>query len=569
MHREKPWLDLYPKQTAKNVYYRADTLQQLLKNAAKEYPKHKAIHFMGKEWTFQYIYNKAQTLAAYLQKLGLKKGDRVAIMLPNTPQTVISFYAVLLAGGIAVPTNPLYKEREVQFMLKDSGAQMIITLDLLYDRIQQAKVDTELKHIIVTKIQDFLPFPKNFLYSIMQKKQQGKSSPINENEFTHKLSNILKKPSAEVVEYPTDFEEDIAILQYTGGTTGFPKGVMLTHQNLIANTSMCRQWLYRMKKGEERMLGIMPLFHVYGLMTVMVLSVMEIYKMILVPKFDATTTLKTIHKQKPTIFPGAPTIYIGLLNHPQIEKYDLSSITGAISGSAPLPVEIIERFQKKTGGKLVEGYGLTETSPVTHVNFLWDHEIVKGSIGVPWPGTDAAIFSPETGQKLPAGEIGELGIKGPQVMKGYWNNPEETEKVLKDGWLLTGDVSYMDEKGYFYIVDRKKDMIIASGFNIYPREVEEVLYEHPDVEEAAVVGVQDPYRGETVKAFIVLKKGAEVSAEDLNNFMRKRIASFKVPRLYEFRTELPKSAIGKILRRELRKENNPDQNNMDNERSDS
>ncbi len=287
-------------------------------------------------------------------------------------------------------------------------------------------------------------------------------------------------------------------------------------------------------------------------MTVLVLSVMEIYQMILLPKFDATTALKTIEKQKPTVFPGAPTIYIGLLNHPDINKYDLSSIDAAISGSAPLPKEIIDRFEEKTGGKLVEGYGLTEASPVTHVNFVWDHEIVKGSIGVPWPGTDAAVFSPETGEELPHGEIGELAVKGPQVMKGYWNNPDETELVLKDGWLYTGDLCYMDERGYFYIVDRKKDTIIASGFNIYPREVEEVLYEHPAVQEAAVVGVKDSYRGETVKAFIVLKEGAQTSEAELNKYMRERIASFKVPRIYEFRKELPKSAIGKILRRELK-----------------
>ncbi|GKU81513.1 long-chain-fatty-acid--CoA ligase [Niallia sp. NCCP-28] len=558
MHEEKIWLKVYPKSIAKNVYYRAETLQQLLKNAAKEYPKHKAIHFMGQELTFKELYKKAQKLAAFLQQQGLKKGDRVAVMLPNSPQTVISFYAILLAGGIVVPTNPLYKARELHFILQDSGAKMIIALDLLYTNVQSAKVGTKLEKVIFTSIKDFLPFPKNLLYPIVQKKQQGKLPKITENQSTYLLRNILKKQAGDIIEYPVDFEEDIAIIQYTGGTTGFPKGVMLTHQNLIANTSMCRQWLYQMKKGEEKMLGLMPLFHVYGMMTVMVLSVMEIYKMILLPKFDAETTLKTIHKQKPTVFPGAPTIYIGLLNHPDISKYNLSSIKGAISGSAPLPVEIIERFQAKTGGKLVEGYGLTETSPVTHVNFLWDHEIVKGSIGVPWPGTDAAVFSEKTGGKLPPGEIGELGIKGPQVMKGYWNNPKETAHVLKDGWLLTGDLCYMDEKGYFYIVDRKKDTIIAGGFNIYPREVEEVLYEHPEIEEAAVVGIKDDYRGETVKAVIVLKKGSTVTEDELNQFMRQKIASFKVPRVYEFRTELPKTAIGKVLRRELKEEKNID-----------
>jgi long-chain acyl-CoA synthetase len=382
LEQNKRWLPLYPKEIAKNVYYRAESLQQLLKNAAKEYPKHKAIHFMGKEWNYQQLYKKSLTMAAYLQDLGVKKGDRVAVMLPNIPQTVISFYGILLAGGIVVPVNPLYQEREIEFIIKDSGVKTIITLDLLYSRVKKVQEYTNIDHIIVTAIKDFLPFPKNVIYSVIQTKQQGKIAPIPHKGSTHLLSKILKKTNRQTIEYSVDFEEDIAILQYTGGTTGFPKGVMLTHQNLIANSSMCRQWLYKMEKGKERILGLMPLFHVYGMMSVLVLSVMEIYKVILLPKFDPETTLKTIHKQKPTVFPGAPTIYIGLLNHPDIKKYDLSSIKGAISGSAPLPMEVIEKFEEKTGGKLVEGYGLTETSPVTHVNFLWDHDIVKGSIGV-------------------------------------------------------------------------------------------------------------------------------------------------------------------------------------------
>lgn len=554
LETEKRWLKLYPEQIAKNVYYRADTLPQLLKYAANEYPKHKAIHFMGKEMTFKTLYKKTLQFAAYLQHLGVKKGDRVAVMLPNIPQTVISFYAILQAGAIAVPVNPLYQEREIEFIMKDSGAKVIITLDMLYNRVERVMKQTDLEQIIVTSIKDYLPFPKNIVYPFIQAKEQGKPPTISSSNSTHLFIQTLKSKESVLKEVPINFEEDIAILQYTGGTTGFPKGVILTHQNLVANTSMCRQWLYKMEKGKEKMLAVMPLFHVYGLMTVLVLSVMEVYKMILVPKFNASGLLKTIHKQKPTVFPGAPTIYIGLMNHPDISQYDLSSIKGAISGSAPLPVEVIEKFEEKTGGKIVEGYGLTETSPVTHVNFLWDNEIVKGSIGVPWPGTDAAIFSLESGEILPVGEVGELAIKGPQVMKGYWNNEEETNKVLKDGWLLTGDIAYMDEKGYFYIVDRKKDIIIAGGFNIYPREIEEVLYEHPAVMEASVVGVKDSYRGETVKAFIVLREGMTVTEEELNQFMRRKLASFKVPRIYEFREELPKTAVGKVLRRQLKKE---------------
>jgi long-chain acyl-CoA synthetase len=314
---------------------------------------------------------------------------------------------------------------------------------------------------------------------------------------------------------------------------------------------MCTAWLYKAKPGEESVLGIVPFFHVYGMTIVMILSVMQAYKMIILPKFDTLTTLKTIQKQRPTLFPGAPTIYIGLLNHPDLKKYDLSSIDSCLSGSAPLPIEVQEEFEAVTGGKLVEGYGLTESSPVTHANFLWDRERIKGSIGVPWPNTEVRIVSMDDGIDMPVGEIGEIIIKGPQVMKGYWNRPEATEETIKDGWLYTGDLGYMDDKGYFYVVDRKKDMIIAGGYNIYPREIEEVLYEHPDVLEAVAAGIPDPYRGETVKAYVVLKEGAHITSDDLNQYARKYLAAYKAPRLYEFREELPKTAVGKILRRTL------------------
>ncbi|KIQ94530.1 Long-chain-fatty-acid--CoA ligase [Anoxybacillus thermarum] len=309
--------------------------------------------------------------------------------------------------------------------------------------------------------------------------------------------------------------------------------------------------MYKCERGNESILGVLPFFHVYGMTAVMNLSIMEGYKMILLPKFDVETTLKTIEKQRPTLFPGAPTIYIALLNHPNLKKYDLSSIKICISGSAPLPVEVQEQFETVTGGKIIEGYGLTEASPVTHSNFIWDGKRIKGSIGVPWPDTEAMIVSLETGEKANINEIGEIVVRGPQVMKGYWNRPEETAATLRDGWLYTGDLGYMNEEGYFFVVDRKKDMIIASGYNVYPREVEEVLYEHPKVQEAVVIGVPDAYRGETVKAFIVLKEGEQCTEEELDQFMRSKLAAYKVPRIYEFRKELPKTAVGKILRRAL------------------
>lgn len=551
MIEQRPWLNQYPEEIPHTLTYTNEPVQSYLKNTAEEYPDKVAIHFMGKEITYKEVYQDSLKFASYLQDLGIEKGDRVAIMLPNCPQSVISYYGILFAGGIVVQTNPLYVERELEYQMKDSGAKIIVTLDILYPRVTKVMPHTDLQHIVVTAIKDFLPFPKNLVYPFIQKKQYGFSVNVKHEGNQHLITEILKQPQKPIKEHEFDFEEDLALLQYTGGTTGFPKGVMLTHKNLVSNASMCDAWLYKCKKGEEIVLGFLPFFHVYGMTTVLISSVMQANKMVLLPKFDMDTALKTIHKQRPTLFPGAPTMYIGLLNHPDLHKYDLSSIDSCISGSAALPVEIQQKFEEVTGGKLVEGYGLTESSPVTHSNFLWDRPRVKGSIGVPWPDTDAAVFSLETGEPLPPGEVGEICVKGPQVMKGYWNRPEETAQTLRDGWLLTGDLGYMDENGYFYVVDRKKDMIIAGGYNIYPREIEEVLYEHPDIVEVVAAGVPDPYRGETVKAYVVLKEGSAVTEKELNEFARKHLAAYKAPRLYEFRDELPKTAVGKILRRAL------------------
>ena len=548
----QPWLAEYPAEIPKELNLVEKPLQSYLTEAASLYGDKAAIHFMGKEIGYKELYESALKFAGYLKTLGINKGDRVAIMLPNTPQSVIAYYGILYAGGVVVQTNPLYMEREIEYQMKDSGAKVILTLDILYPRVSKVMKNTDLEHIIVTAIKDYLPFPKNLIYPFIQKKQYGIVVKVDHRGQNHLFTEIMKTAVAEAISQEEfDFENDLALLQYTGGTTGFPKGVMLTHKNLVANASMCDAWLYKCTKGEEKMLGILPFFHVYGMTAVLILSVMQGYKMILLPKFDAETTLKTIQKLKPTLFPGAPTIYIGLLNHPDLKKYDLSSIDSCLSGSAPLPVEVQQQFEEVTGGKLVEGYGLTESSPVTHSNFLWDKARIKGSIGVPWPGTDSAVFSMETGEPLPPNEMGEIVVKGPQVMKGYWNRPEETEQTLKDGWLLTGDIGYMDEKGYFYVVDRKKDMIIAGGFNIYPREIEEVLYEHPAIQEVVAAGVPDPYRGETVKAYVVLKEGESLTEEELNEYSRKYLAAYKVPRIYEFRKELPKTAVGKILRRAL------------------
>lgn len=549
----KPWLDLYPPEIPKTLDYEKIPLQEFLTRAGTKYPDKTAIHFLGKEISYKEFYDSALKFANYLRSIGIEKGDRVAIMLPNCPQNAIAYFGILYCGAVIVQTNPLYTERELKYQMIDSGAKAIIALDILYPRVSSIVQETSLEHVIVTGIKDYLPFPKNLIYPFIQKREYGLVVKVEHRGINHLYTEIMKIAKADPIRATFNFNEDVALLQYTGGTTGPPKGVMLTHKNLISNTTMCKAWLYNSEEGEETVLGILPFFHVYGMTTVLILTVMLSNKMVLLPKFDVDSALKTIDKQKPTIFPGAPTIYIGLLNHPDIAKYDLSSIKACLSGSAALPVDVQAKFEKVTGGKLVEGYGLTETSPVTHANFLWarQNDRVKGSVGVPWPDTDSCILAPGSNEPLAPGEIGEIAVKGPQVMRGYWNKPEDTEKTFRDGWFLTGDLGYMDKEGYFYIVDRQKDMIIAGGFNIYPREIEEILYENEAVLECVVAGIPDPYRGETVKAYIVLKEGATITEEELDKYCRAELAAFKVPRAYEFRKELPKTAVGKILRRTL------------------
>ncbi|MFS0656976.1 AMP-binding protein [Bacillus sp. 179-C3.3 HS] len=551
MQSDKRWLLHYPKQIPHELTIPNETLQSYLFRSAEATPEHTAIHFLGKTITYDQLYEDSLKLANYFIKLGVKKGDRVAIMLPNCPQSVISYYAVLMAGGIVVQTNPLYTEKELAYQMEDSGAKVLITLDLLYPKTYKMKALTTVEHMVITKLQEYLPFPKNIFFPIVQRKKNKMVIQVEESETIHLFSQVIKESPREPISHLSfDPKEDVAVLQYTGGTTGLPKGVMLTHENIVANTEMCAASMYQTTRGMERILGVIPFFHVYGMTTVLNLAVKEGHQMILLPRFDVSDTLKTIEKQKPTLFPGAPTMYIALLHHPNIENYDLSSIRACLSGSAPLPIEVKQSFEKITGGRLVEGYGLSETSPVTHSNFLWGVN-KTGSVGCPWPNTEAGIYCEETGELKEPYEHGEIVVKGPQIMKGYWNQPEETAAVLKDGWFFTGDIGYMDEDGFFYIVDRKKDVIIASGYNIYPREVEEALYEHELVQEVVVAGIPDPYRGETVKAFVVPKKDAFLTEEELDRFVRTRIASFKVPRVYEFKESLPKTAVGKILRRVL------------------
>lgn len=549
---EKVWLEHYEKEVPHSINYPSLSLYQLFQQSAKKYSQQPAVHFMGRELTYSELSSQIDALAAALAELGVKKGDRVAIHLPNCTQFPIAFFAVHAIGAVVVPCNPLYVAREMEYQLKDSGAETIITLTRFYKMIKEVQPKTNLKNIVVSNIKDFFPGLLSFLYTVAKEKKEGDRVEIAKEDhiFTGLLSKYAGKepPAVEVSPF------DRAVFLYTGGTTGVSKGAVLQHRNLVANMFQVKAWCTDYQDGKEVALGVLPFFHSYGLTTVLNLGLLNGAKLVLLPRFVLEDVLKTIDKQKPTLFPGVPTIYVAINNAPDLNKYDIKSIRICISGAAPLPVEVQQQFEKNTGGKLVEGFGLSETSPVTHANPVYGVR-KPGSIGLPMPDTEYKIVDVETGKKeLPIGEIGELCIRGPQVMEGYLNMPEENAQSIRDGWFYTGDIARADEDGYTYIVDRKKDMVIAGGFNIYPRDIEEVLYAHPKVMEAAVAGINDPYRGETLKAYIVLKEGETMTEEEVTEHCKTNLAAYKVPKLVEFRPELPKTMIGKVLRRMLREE---------------
>lgn len=552
MTTEMTWHKWYPEEITPHIDYPRHNLAEILVKSAKLNPDQIAMYFMGKKITYGQLLEQSYRFANALYGLGIRKGDRVGLMLPNCPHSVIAYYGALMIGAIVVQTNPLYTERELQLQTADSGAIVMITLDILHHKVLAVKANTDLRHIIVGSIKDYLPFPKSVLYPVVAKKD-GYNLNVNYSDQILSFRTLLQSASSKPICVEVDAENELALLQYTGGTTGVSKGVMLTHYNLVSNTIQSSRWCYNTEKGKERYLATLPFFHVFGMTLLMNMAILRGDSLILLPKFEVETVLKTISSMKATIFPGAPTMYIALINHPRIREYDLSSIKVCVSGAAPLPLEVQETFEALTGGKLIEGYGLTETSPVTHANLVWGHRKI-GTVGIPYPDTEAKVVNSDTGVEVPLGEIGEVIVRGPQVMVGYWNRPQETYKALRDGWLYTGDLGKMDEDGFFSIVDRKKDLIIASGFNVYPREIEEVLFEHPAIKEAVAVGVPDEYRGETVKAYIVFKEGQTTNQEELNLWCRERLAAFKVPRIYEFRDSLPKSMIGKVLRRKLLEE---------------
>jgi len=470
-------------------------------------------------------------------------------MLPNCPQFPITFYALLRLGAVAVNTNPLYVSREMKEQFHDAGAETVVLLNAFFPRLREIQQATRIKRVIVVDVAETLSFPFRQIVRLVQKKH-GEYVDVKAAPDIFFWPRLVKKhpPTPPEVRVATS---DVALLQYTGGTTGTPKAAMLTHANLIANTLQIQAWFHAAHRGKEVCMGAIPFFHVYGMTTCMLYGVSVGAEIVMVPRpRPVDIVMKVLQKTKATIFPGVPTLYTAINHHPDVKKYALGSVKLCLSGAAPLPLEVAETFERITGGRLVEGFGMTECSPVATCNPLFGLR-KPGSIGVPLPDTDVKVVDLETGATLPPGQAGELCIKGPQVMPGYWKRPDETAQTIIDGWLHTGDIGKADDDGYFYIVDRKKDMIVASGLKVLPREVEEVLYLHPKVQEAVVAGVPDAYRGETVKAYIVLKSGVEATPQEITEFCKIHLAGFKVPRQVEFRTDLPKTMIGKVLRRVL------------------
>ncbi|MEN8779660.1 MAG: long-chain fatty acid--CoA ligase [Desulfobacterales bacterium] len=549
--RDKPWLASYEKGVPEFVEYEDVCLPAFLERSAERFPDRSALNFQGYRIRFRQLKEMVDRFASALSAFGVNRGDRVALLLPNTIPCVAAYYAVLKIGAIVVMNNPLYSDRELDHQFNDSGAKLLITLDLLGNRMIDLRPKTRIKQIVITSIGDYLPFPKNWLFPLVAKKKKL-AADVKPADDVFKWKAVLADHQPNPPAVPLGFE-DVAMYQYTGGTTGVSKGVMLTHANLSKNVQQCRAWFPTFKEGEEIMLGALPFFHVFGLTTAMNFAIYVGWENILVPKPHPEQLLEAIGKYKPTFAPLVPTMYIGILNHTNIDRTPLSSIKGCFSGSAPLPVEVIRDFEKRTGAVIVEGYGLTETSPVTHINPFAGGKRKVGSIGLPIPDTQCRIVDLNDGRTdLPTGETGELMVKGPQVMTGYWNKPDATAETLVDGWLHTGDIAQMDAEGYFYIVDRKKDMIISGGYNVYPRDIEEVFFEHPKVQEATAIGIPHPKRGEAVKVFIVLKEGATATQEEMIAFCHEKLAKYKWPTEVEFRTELPKSNVGKVLKKELR-----------------
>lgn len=521
----------------------------ILDQAVARYPDKVAIDFLGKRTTYGEIGDLVERAARGFQQLGVRKGVRVGLCLPNTPYFVICYYAVLKAGGIVVNYNPLYVERELKHQITDSGTTIMVTLDLrqIYPKVAAMLEETCLERLVICRMAEILPAVKSVMFSVLKRSEMAEiPEDLRHVPFERLVANQGQPRPVDIRP-----ETDVAVLQYTGGTTGVPKGAMLTHANLTANAEQIRRLLPEIGGGQERMLGVLPLFHVFAMTVVMNLGFAIGAELILVPRFDLSQVLKLIGKRRPTLFPGVPTIYTALNNAASQGAFDLSSIRYCISGGAPLPVEVRTRFEELTGCRLVEGYGLSEASPVVTCNPI-DGTIKLASIGVPLEQTVVEVRSTvDPTQVLGVGERGEICVRGPQVMMGYWQRPEETAQAFIDGALRTGDVGYRDEDGYLFLVDRIKDVILCGGFNVYPRIIEEALYLHPAVAEAVVIGIPDPYRGQAPKAFVRLRDGAEAEPEGIKAFLATQISRIEMPKSVEIRDELPKTMIGKLSKKEL------------------
>jgi len=556
---EKLWLAHYDDDVPASMDYPRIPLHRTLEDSARKYPDRTALNLVlrhlgpmaiGARLSYREVMDQVNRFASALAALGVRKGDRVALVLPNLPQFVIGFYGAMKLGAIVVNTNPTYTARELEHQLGDAGAETVVLFSPLYARLREIQARTQVKRVIVADVSDYVAGPSKILVERNLRKH-GQMVDVPEGEGVYRFRPLLDAhpaPPPEVVVDP----DDTALFQYTGGTTGVPKAAMLSHYNLVVNTVQMRRWMSSLEEGKERFIGALPFFHVYGMTVEMSLAVFLGSQLIILPDpRDVVHLMTTIGRLAATVVPGVPTMYVRIINHPDVGRYDLRSVKVCVSGAAPLPMEVQTRFGEISGGRLVEGYGLTEAAPVTHCNPIRGVR-KSGSIGIPLPDVDAKVMDYETLTEKPVGEDGELWLRGPQVMKGYWNQPAETRKTItEDGWLRTGDIARVDHEGFFFIVDRLKDIIISSGLNIVPREVEEVLYLHPKVLEAVVAGIPDPKRGETVKAYVVLKPGQTATAEEITAFCAERLAPFKVPRRVEFRSELPKTQVGKVLRRVL------------------
>jgi long-chain acyl-CoA synthetase len=555
LQKERPWTRLQAQELTRagvaEVSPEKKPLYAVVTESARKYPKNVSIHYQGRDFTYSELDDLSSRFASALVSLGVKRGDRVAIFLPNTPQFIFAFFGILKAGAIVVNNNSLYKERELEYQINNSGAEVIVApkdvvkKNDLYASLERCRARTCLRHVIATSVTDYLPGLKRSLSGLAGIRRVSRGNTLD-------FLSLLRSSTPMATFADVDPMEDLAVLQYTGGTTGVSKGAMLTHYNLYANAVRTANYLPLTHKDVS--LAVLPLFHIYGLTTAMNAPFFASSQIVLLPSFHVNEVMKTIQQRKVTCFCGVPTMYIAINNSPKAKDFDLRSVRVCISGGSALPVAVRKRFIELTGGNLVEGYGLSETSPITHCNPLTEGSVRDGSIGVPFPETDAMIVDIDDPFKtLSTGSVGELAVKGPQVMKGYWNNEAETAEVIHDGWFLTGDITKMDDDGYFYIVDRKKDMVDVRGFKVYPRDVEEVLFEHPGVREAAVIGIPDEFSGEVVKAFVVRRDEAgSLTEKDVIDFCAARLVKYKVPRKVEFVPELPKTLVGKVLRRKLR-----------------